>query len=82
MTGLDTPSPGKLGPAADFQHRAATWWELSPNHRSLNPRLTTPVFTIRVPSKIRVVLAGEGRRAAHQGRGGGRETTAKLLLNM
>lgn len=25
--GLDTPSPGKLGPATDFQHRAAIWWE-------------------------------------------------------
>lgn len=77
VTGLDTLSPGKLGRAADFQHRAATWWEMSPNPRSLNPSLTTPVFTIRVPSKIRVVLAGEGRRAARQGRGGGRGTIAQ-----
>lgn len=76
------PFPRKAGSCYRFPTPCCHLVGMSPNPRSLNPRLTTPVFTILVPSKIRVVLAGEGRRAARQGREGGRGTTAKLLLNV
>lgn len=48
------------------------------------PPLTTPVFTIRVPSKIRVVLAEKQRTAACQrtGQGGTAETARQLLASL
>lgn len=62
-------SPKPLGPSA--------------LRRDSRPPLTTPVFTILVPSKIRVVLAEKQRTTACQPTGkGGIGRIAKQLLNI